>query len=289
LRYPIYIPTKGRAEHCLTANFLTKDGVPFWLVVEEQEAEEYGKRYGMDKLLILPFRDQGLVAARNWIKDHATAAGVKRHWQLDDNLHHAMRIYKGKRTYVDSNIAFTVLEDFVDRYENVAIAGLAYEMFVPEHTPVPFYLNVHVYSCTLLLNSIPYRWRQRYNDDTDICLQVLAGGWCTVLLNAFMVHKARTMSLKGGNTPIYQGDGRLTMAKSLERIWPYVVTTRRRFRRPQHVIRRGWGGFDTPLKRRTDIDWDHLPPVDEYGMKLVQVAPVVKSERLKRMLQDKAP
>lgn len=41
--------------------------------------------------------------------------------------------------------------------------------------------GVHVYSCTLILNSIEQRWRLLYNDDTDLCLQVLAAGWCTIL------------------------------------------------------------------------------------------------------------
>ena len=35
-RYPVYIPSKGRAEKCYTAQFMFDDGVPFYLVVEEQ-------------------------------------------------------------------------------------------------------------------------------------------------------------------------------------------------------------------------------------------------------------
>ena len=112
----------------------------------------------------------------------------------------------------------------MDRYTNVGIAGLNYTMFVVPHPDggpkAPFQLNCHVYSCTLFLNSLPYKWRGRYNEDTDICLQVLSGGWCTILMNAFMIDKQRTMTMKGGNSDLlYTGDGRLKMARELQRRW----------------------------------------------------------------------
>jgi hypothetical protein len=147
----------------------------------------------------------------------------------------------------------------------------------------PFYLNVHVYSCMLILNALPQRWRGRYNEDTDLCLQVLSAGWCTVLFNAFLAWKATTMTTKGGNTAeLYQGDGRLKMARSLERAWPGVVEVGRRFRRPQHVIKDAWRRFDTPLKRRPDVE---LPADPEFGLALEAVAPV-KSPELRALLDE---
>jgi len=302
-RYPIYVPSKGRYESGLTVNFLIKDGTPFFLVVEPQEEDEYGKRYGYEKLLILPWsgddekrrwfteergiENGGLIAVRNWIKEHATTTGHERHWQLDDNIRNIRRRYKSRRIVCNAGVALAVVEDFTDRYENIAIAGLNYHMFLPDgESWPPFYLNNHVYSCTLILNSLPHRWRQRYNDDTDFCLQVLAGGWCTVLVNAFMITKMTTMKVKGGNTAdLYQGDGRLKMARSLERVWPGVVTTGRRFQRPQHIINDSWRRFDTPLKLKPGINLDDLPKVNEYGMKLIQVKEI-KSEDLKALVQD---
>jgi hypothetical protein len=141
----------------------------------------------------------------------------------------------------------------------------------------PFCLNVHVYSCTLVNHSMPYRWRLAYNDDTDLCLQALSSGWCTILLNAFLCEKIRTMVVKGGNTDqLYRGDGRLRMARALERVWPGVVTTDRRFQRPQHVVKGAWKNFDTPLKRKEGVDFENLPGVDEYGMEMKKVEWKVK-------------
>lgn len=290
--YPVYVISKGRYDKCLTAKFLIDDGTPFKLVVEPHEQTEYASRFGDDRVLVLPFGNLGLgsIPARNWVKDHATASGAKRHWILDDNISYMMRRFKAKRFRCQSGPAMAALEDFTDRYENIAITGMNYVMFCPDRTKIaPFYTNNHVYSCLLILNEIPHRWRGRYNEDTDICLQVLADGWCTVLTNAFLIQKMPTMVMKGGNSEeLYKGDGRLKMARSLERAWPYVVSVNRRFKRPQHKVRDEWKKFDTPLKRRADLDWASLPPVDDYGLELRQVSAEIKSDYL-RGLVDQNP
>jgi hypothetical protein len=96
-------------------------------------------------------------------------------------------------------------------------------------------------------------------------LQVLADGWCTLLMNAFMVKKMTTMTMHGGNTDdFYQGDGRLRMSRSLERLWPGVVETKRRYGRPQHVI--NWRKFRTELRLKPGLSVTDGP--DEYGMVL---------------------
>jgi hypothetical protein len=283
-RYPIFIPSKGRHETCHTARFLLADGVDFRLVVEPHEAEAYASRFGDERVLVLPFENLGLgsIPARNWIMEHSIAEGHARHWQLDDNIRNVVRYWRGRRIVCASGPALAVVEDFADRYTNVAIAGLAYRFFASKGMP-PFYVNVHVYSCTLVDNANPWRWRGRYNEDTDLCLQVLAGGKCTVLVNVFMVDKIATMLVRGGNTDeLYAGDGRLEMARSLERAWPGVVRVSRRFGRPQHVIVDGWRRFDTPLELRDDVVLDELRP-NEYGLKLTGTP---RSKRLRQLVDE---
>lgn len=287
-RYPVYIPSKGRADKCLTARMFSRDGVPFYLVVEEQERAAYAAHFGNDRLLILPFSNQGSgIPARNWIKERATKAGHKRHWQFDDNICRMTRRWNGKRVPCDAGVALTLVEDFTERYENVAISGFNYEMFAPNGQKIPpFNLNVHIYSATLILNELPYQWRGKYNEDTDYCLQVLTGGWCTVLFNAFLVFKVRSMKMGGGNTKeLYRGDGRLKMARSLERMWPGVVETRRRFGRPQHAIKYAWRKFDTPLKLKAGIDLEAMQP-SEHGIRLKQVNDEIKSDELRQMVEE---
>lgn len=162
-------------------------------------------------------------------------------------------------------------EDFIDRYKNVALGGLQYDMFLPELTKhPPFLLNTRIYSCILINNSIPYRWRGRYNEDTDLSLRVLKDGWCTLLIHAFMCRKSATMRMKGGNTDIlYEGDGRLQMALSLQQQHPDVVTISRKWGRWQHhVDYRPFKANRLILKPGVIIPQG----INEYGMKLVQIA-----------------
>ena len=139
----------------------------------------------------------------------------------------------------------------------------------------------------LIDNSLDIRWRGRYNEHTDLCLQALSLGLCTVNFNAFLIEKMHTMTMKGGNTDqLYKGDGRLTMARSLEKMWPKVVETTRKFQRPQHHIQNNWQKFDTQLIRRKDIDWKNLQKTDNYGLRLVQLKqPKSGSKELKRLFE----
>lgn len=265
-RYPIFIPTKGRSawERARTIRCMVREDIPFKAVVEEQELAAYRQLAGEDCFLVLPFQDQGLVAARNWIKDQQPE-GPGRHWQLDDNIDRAYRLYKGERYPCSTAAALRVCEDLSDRYERVAVSGLNYDMFVTRDTNTPFRVNVHVYSCSLVNNEIPHRWRGSRNDDTDLCLQVLSDGWFTILVNVFSIKKWRTMKIAGGNTDdLYQGDGRLEMARELERRWPGVVTVDRRWSHAQHVV--NWRKFFRPLVRKPDVDLAALPETDEYGL-----------------------
>jgi hypothetical protein len=285
-RYPIYVPSKGRWQpgRALTARCLANEGVPFSLVVEPHEADRYADAFGAERVIVLPSSDQGLMSARNWIKAHATAGAHERHWQLDDNMAEFRRQYRGKRIQCPAAVALRVVEDFTDRYANVGVSGMTYTMFGWPHLP-PFQVNCHVYSCTLVNNAIPHAWRCRYNDDTDLCLQVIADGWCTVLVNAVQVNKMATMTVKGGNTDdLYQGDGRRLMAESLTKQWPGIATVRWRYGRPQHHV--NWQQFRTPLKLKPDVDLANLES-DEYGLRLAAVGDV-KSPRLRQLLAHAA-
>lgn len=279
-RYPVYVISKGRWAPTvgLTARFLLRDEIPFRLVIEPQEYDSYAAEFDEALLEVLPFSNLGLgsIPARNFCWEHAKAAGAERHWILDDNIRQFHRLYRGKRIPCDSGPAFRAAEDFTDRYTNLAICGFNYHMFGLVGSP-PFRTNVHVYSALLIQNDLPVRWRGKYNEDTDLCLQVLAHGLCTALINVFLIEKMVTMvNMTGGNAAeLYQGDGRLRMARSLERQWPHTVTVDRRFQRPQHVVRGNWRKFDTPLILRDGVNLSALPKTEEYGVKLNEIRPVV--------------
>jgi len=224
----------------LTSKALEKLGVPYRIVVEPQERDEYAAVIDAEKVLTLPFSDlgKGSIPARNWIWEHATESGARRHWILDDNLDGFYRLNRNRKVKVVDANPFTPVEEFADRYENVALAGFNYEFFALRREKYPpFYLNTRIYSCILIRNDLPFRWRGRYNEDTDLSLRVLKAGWCTVLFNAFLIKKAPTMTMKGGNTDeLYQADGRKKMAESLQKQHPDVVETTYKWGRWQHHV-----------------------------------------------------
>lgn len=248
-RYPIYIPSKARWQSRLTSKALERAGVPYRICVEAPEYDAYAAVIDPKKILIVPHVNQpdGLVRSRNWIWEHALAEGHARHWQLDDNIRGFVRFHQHNRsTSPEAAEGLWYTEEFADRYANVALAGLQYDMFAPQGRLTrpwskPLILNTRIYSCTLIDNAIPFRYRGTYNDDTDLSLRVLKAGYCTALVCAFFCKKMRTMHVPGGNTPIYVQDGtgfdgRLEMAKSLVRQHPDVTRITWKWGRWQHHV-----------------------------------------------------
>ena len=269
-KYPVYIISKGRWERRSTAASLDRIGVPYRVVIEPQEVELYTEA-GLDPrfILTLPFSNlgQGSIPARNWVWDHAAASGADRHWILDDNLNGFFRLYRNLKTPVASGTIFRVAEHFVDRYANVAMAGMNYFKFASRKTVMPpFYLNTRIYSCILLRNDIAFRWRGRYNEDTDLSLRILKAGFCTVLFNAFLVDKQNTMTMAGGNTDdLYEGNGRLKMAESLAEQHPDVARVSEKWGRAQHHV------DYTPFQRNKLLRIPGVPVpegTDNFGMVL---------------------
>jgi hypothetical protein len=265
-KYPVYIPSRGRAESRYTMKALDKIRVPYFVVVEREEYDQYASVIESSRLLVLPESGRGLIFARCWIKQHSIANGDNRHWQFDDNIAWFARLNRNLKVPVGDGTIFRCMEDFSDRYENVAISGPNYFMFAKRKQKIPpIVLNTRVYSCSLINNAIPYEWDLFYNDDTDICLKALKGGWCIVQFNAFLCWKHPTMKVSGGNTPIYQGDGRLRMAKMLADRHPDVVKITQKWGRWQHSVDyRPFRG--NQLKLRPDAV---IPEgVNNYGMRL---------------------
>ncbi len=276
-RYPIYIISKGRWESRLTARALENIGVPYRIVIEAQEYQQYAAVIHPSRILTLPFSNlgQGSIPARNWVWEHSISEGHARHWIMDDNIRTFYRLNRNNKIRFGDGTPIAAMEYFVERYENVPMAGPNYQWLAKQRQAIPpFNANTRVYSCILLSNRIPLRWRGRYNEDTDLSLRVLKTGACTILFNAFLCDKQTTMVMKGGNTDeLYRQnaefDGRLEMARSLQRQHPDVVKIARKWGRWQHQVDyRPFKG--NALIRKPGIEI--RPGVNEFGMKLVQVA-----------------
>jgi len=213
-RFPVFVPSKGRADSRLTQKMLTEMGVPYRTVIEPQEVKSYIRAGEPEaNILVLPHRDKGLVVTRNWIWSFALEEGYPYLWTIDDNVWKSYRLTNNQKTPVADGTMFYVMEEFALRYSNLPIVGANYYMFAPRkaavHVP-PLFLNNRIYSNMLLAADFrdprgnPYRNEGWYNDDTDLCLRVLKDGNCTVLFNAFLIQKMTTMHVKGGMTAHYE-------------------------------------------------------------------------------------
>jgi len=240
--YPIYIISKGRWENNLTSKSLEEMGVPYHIVVEPQEYDNYSKVIDPDKIYTLPFSNlgQGSIPARNWVWEHSISIGAQRHWILDDNIRGFERLNRNTRHKVLTGSIFRASEDFVDRYKNVALAGFEYRQFAggARRKKAPFRLNTRIYSTILVKNDLPIRWRGVYNEDTDLSIRLLKMGYCTILFQCFLQNKVKTMTMAGGNTDtIYKDDlDRRKFAESLKEQHPDIVDIVWRYGRWHHNV-----------------------------------------------------
>jgi hypothetical protein len=269
-KYPIYIISKGRWESRLTSKAFEKMEVPYKIVIEEQEFDEYANVIDSEKILVLPFSNlgRGSVPARNWVWYHSLTTGHKRHWIMDDNIMAFCRLNRNSKIRVDSGTMLRCAEDFTDRYDNVYLSGLNYRFFAAQRAQQPaFRINRRIYSCILIKNEIPYRWRGQYNEDTDLSIRILQDGHCSILFQAFLCDKIATMTMKGGNTDhLYKGDGRTKMANSLAEQHPFLASVVKRYGRDHHHV-----NYDL-FKKNKLIKKKNLSikeGVDNYGMILV--------------------
>jgi hypothetical protein len=248
-KYPIYIISKGRYENTLTADSFNASDINYLIAVEPQEYDLYCNKLGKDKVLKLPFSNLGLGSypARNYCWEHAKANGYKYHWLFDDNIRGFDKWINGKRTKIINAIsAINYVENYTDK-NNIDISGFEYDGFVRTIPKKPFKHNCHVYSAMLIKNELPYRWRLKYNEDVDLCLQVLHNGGSTSSCVYYMVNKTSTTAkMKGGNqTELYKGNDpkkNLLKAKMLEAVWPQYTKTVIRFGRHHHLI--DWKQFN---------------------------------------------
>lgn len=257
-------------------------GVAYRIVVEEQEYDQYAAVIDPARLLILdpayqraydPCDDLGTSKslgpgpARNFAWDHAISGGHDWHWVMDDNIYGFRRYHRNEKLLMRDGTGFRVMEDFCDRYSNVAMAGPNYDKFVVQSDRRrPLTLNTRIYSCNLIRNDVPFRWRGRYNEDTDLSLRMLKAGWCTVQFNALLQSKATTQMVKGGNTAeFYSREGTLPKSEMLVRLHPDVARLAFRFHRWHHYV--DYTPFRHNLLRlRPGVE----PPsgTDEYGLVL---------------------
>lgn len=280
----------------MTSKTLTQLGVQHFIIVEPQEIKQYEESIKENKLLTkvleldLEYKKRyelcdkhglskstGSGPARNFAWDHSVKQGADRHWIMDDNIRSFRRLHNNERVTVADGTIFKVMEDFVLRYRNVAMAGPHYMFFVPAKSKQPAFVpNSRIFSCNLIKNDVGLRWRGRYNEDIILSLDMLKAGWCTILFKAFLQEKMQTQQMKGGNTTeLYAGtgekcgkyakDGTTAKSQMLVDVHPDVARLTWRFNRVHHHV-----DF-RPFRKNKLVRKERLQVtgVNNYGMKVV--------------------
>lgn len=289
-KYPIYVVSKNRHDKCYTSRFLTQMEVDHYVVVEPQDFELYKRdvenKYATILELDMNYKknydcfsdlgrnadgsNTGPGAARNFAWDDSIKKGFDWHWVMDDNATEGFHyLTNNKKNKCRSGAWFRACEDFVGRYENIAQAGLNYTMFCVMGQKYPAYVtNTRIYSFLLIRNDVPYRWRGRYNEDTDLSLRMLKDGWCTVQFNAFTAGKATTQKIRGGNSAeFYDSEGTWNKSKMLEDMHPDVAKLVWKFNRWHHQV--DYSSFTQKLKLKPEYE-NLKDEINDYGMQIIE-------------------
>jgi len=284
-RYPIFIPSKGRWKSHYTVNALRELHIEnFRLIIEDQEYDKYLSIIDKKNLLVLDkayqrnyetcdelglIKSVGSGAARNFAWDVAKTEGYEREWTVDDNIMHFCRLNRNQKLRCYTPAFFLCMEDFVDRYTNIAMAGPAYTFFCATSSSYPpFTINTRIYSCNLIKTDLPFHWRGRYNEDTILSLDMIKAGYCTLQFYAFLQDKAATLTVAGGNTTEIYGDGTYDKSKMLVDMHPDCSSLVKRYGRWHHYV-----DYDRFKNNKLILKKDISIPdvVNNYGMKLIKI------------------
>ena len=253
--YPIYIPSKGRAEITGTACLLEKTKIEeFFFVVEPDERAAYASRWGNERVLTLPREYQvqydpldghgedfalGSGPSRNFAWDHAIEHGAEWQWTLDDNITGIYRhLREGMEVVHNGQRFFEDLERYITQYRNVGMGGPQADGFVAHghQNSRRAVKNTRIYSFILIRTKLPFRWRGRYNEDTILSLDLLTNRVATLLCYQFLMKKAQSRTVQGGNTDELYAQGTGPKSRLLARAFPRYVDVKYRFGRIHHMI-----------------------------------------------------
>ena len=235
-QYPIFVISYNRAKNHTTAKWLAKYEVAHYMVVHKEQLDEYEKyqtpemkkyttflvfddsyKLKYETCDDIPHRIQnaGSGAERNFAWDYSIKIGAKAHWLMDDNMSfmHIIGIsprgifVRRRCEKKDFQEKWHRAEHFFNKYENLLMMELAQNDFYINQRELTYALNTRCFSCNLIWNDMPLRWRGRYNEDVILSTDIMVSGYCIASYVAG-VRKAKqsTRNAVGGNHATKTGD-----------------------------------------------------------------------------------
>jgi len=206
MKYPIYIPSKGRADNQKTVQLLESQGITnYKVVIEKNDYGNYGQYLSSKNTLVLPSSNYGTVTvARNYAIEHSKRMGYKKHWQLDDDIGKIYLHNKGKVMHTDINKIFSDIENTLEKKQlsPILLAGLTTSASFLASKTKDYTLNTSLTSCVLITNT-PLRFRIKMLEDTDYQLRILKQGDSILKFNNYAFAYTTQLKQIGGYTSIY--------------------------------------------------------------------------------------
>ena len=251
LSHPVYIPSKGRAHKCATAALLQQEGLPFYLVVEPQELEEYGRAFPDASFLALDRSDAGIWYARQRIMDHARAAGHAFHWQLDDDL----RRFNEWNRPATALAALSFAGTFPERFQRIGMVSFALSQFAfaakQEFRPYGRAFNAVLIN-TQTGHNYPDSWEYGAKEDAWLQVHMLRAGWATPIITRYsMEMKTPDGAGSGGcQDNLYALNRHVATAHNMHRLWPDFTLIVRKKSAMGTDVRINWKAISPPLVER---------------------------------------
>lgn len=284
-KYPIYVLSYKRHNDTdgKTCNWLEEMKIPYIVVVEEDQKEDYEKwlegKGGWGKVKVMPpeWKEKqqkkgnfGSIPVRNYIHHinlQKQNKQNKKYWLLDDNIGGYKWVDLYTKVNCNSPLVFRMVEDWSDNIKNMYLCGHQYSSFVPEIDMKQKVLyGTRVFSSMLISCRIPVIdesndiWRGKYNEDVDLSLRLLTSGLPTANFCNITSMKSASGSCGGGNTDeIYTQDaedkrGGKVKTDEIVKRWPQYVREVKRFGRPHHDIKNEWIND----WKKNDLDYEEI-------------------------------
>lgn len=225
--WPVYIPSKGRAETITTARVLREGGVQAVIVAEPQEQAAYRLNNPLNNLLVLPQNNGGIVTVRNHILEHAKAAGHAWFWMMDDDIKGFYLVEQGKTHKRVAHAVLAFAQGIIEEQgEEAAQAALEYQQYAWA-AKTPYKTNSYCDVCVAVapgrVGHVRYRRELALKEDRDFTLQLLNSGKRVVRVTHAAFTCPKNGSNKGGLHAEYAQAGREAAASlRMQAAWPGV-------------------------------------------------------------------
>jgi hypothetical protein len=197
--------------------------VPFTLVVEPQEYEEYQAEFPNFPFLIIPENDKGVTYVRNQILEVARGKELKWIWMMDDDIKSFHLTENSKTIKAGPAQVIFQAEACLKSIPNLAIGAMEYQQYAWA-AKKPFVKNSYCDVAAFLNIELtrPLNYRPDCKEDRDFVLQCLALGYNSARSSWTSFSVPKNGSNKGGLQDDYLAGKEMAWSQNMIRLWPGI-------------------------------------------------------------------